>query len=268
MPEVRLFQSDLACDVLVLCLGAFRLTTLPTLPVDATATHMVDNFLCGLTSIERKCVLYMRVCVCLCVWNGHILIYLCRRPLLSNSHSKEIQFKIDTRNTKAIPIICSVHEIGFDNFMGNLSELKFIYIRFICSSWARFASSVDTRAGDGGGGGGTYNCSIYCSRVLLHSMLGFVILHRQHDDVVCIVCGVWGLCGVGPAAVVFTLGRLYFYLIKAKLSYATFEFPEASIGGAWIQNEARDEKQKKEVLENWICAVNYVSCCCEKCKSN
>lgn len=140
-----------------------------------------------------------------------------------------------------------MHEIGFDNFMGNLSELKFIYIRFICSSSAHFASSVGTRAGDGGGGGGTYNCSIYCSRVLLHSMLGFVILHRQHNGVVCI------LCGVGSAAVVFTLGRIYFYLIKAKLSYATFEFPAAPIGGARIRNEARaresGEKQK-EVLEN------------------
>lgn len=204
MPEVRLFQSDLACDVLVLCLGAFRLTTLPTLLLDATSTHMVDNFLCGLTSIERKCVLYnIYACMCVCVYEMGIswYIFVGARLPPTHSHSKEIQFKIDTRNTKAIPIICSVHEIGFDNFMGNLSELKFIYIRFICSSSAHFASSVGTRAGDGGGGGGTYNCSIYCSRVLLHSMLGFVILHRQHNGVVCI------LCGVGSAAVVFTLGR-------------------------------------------------------------
>lgn len=192
--------------------------------------------------------------MCVCVYEMGIswYIFVGARLPPTHSHSKEIQFKIDTQNTKAIPIICSVHEIGFDNFMGNLSELKFIYIRFICSSSAHFASSVGTRAGDGGGGGGTYNCSIYCSRVLLHSMLGFVILHRQHNGVVCI------LCGVGSAAVVFTLGRIYFYLIKAKLSYATFEFPEAPIGGARIRNEARarerGEKQKRGIRKLNICS--------------
>lgn len=64
----------------------------------------------------------------------------------------------------------------------------------------------------------------------------------------CIGCVV---CGARGSAAVFTLGRFYFYLIKAKLSYATSELPKARSETRmamdfFFQMEQQDQARERE----------------------
>lgn len=120
------------------------------------------------------CTTLFGACGCECEWIDISL----PSSHISSSHWKEIQFKIDTRNTKAIPIICSVYEIGFDNFMGNLSELKFIYIRFICSSSSLLVAMLYYVLR-------TINCSSKCC-CIRSLLLLFLPFARSVSNVCCV----------------------------------------------------------------------------------